>query len=510
MTSLAAIVERAPDRPALIMGTSGEAVSFRDLEDASNRFAQLLRARGLVAGDGIAVLLENHPRYFEVMWGAKRTGLYSTTINFHLNVPEVAYIVDDCSARLVVSSERLGPVAEGLTEHVVPRLEHRLMIGRPVQGWAPYELTVAELRAVPVVDEAEGQLMLYSSGTTGRPKGIRRPLPGVAFGEAPEPVGPFADALGIGDGDVYLCPAPLYHAAPIVWSMNAQTRGATVVVMERFDPEEALALIERHRVTHAQFVPTMFVRMLKLDDDIRQRYDVSSLRGVVHAAAPCPPDVKRRMIDWFGPIVSEFWSSTEAAGGTWVDAEDWLAHPGTVGRPFMGELHIRDDDGNELASGEVGVVWAKSPLDFEYHNDEATTAEAHNDHGEVTVGDMGYIDTDGYLYLTDRKSFMIISGGVNIYPQEVENLLIGHPQVADVAVVGVPNDDLGEEVKAVVQPVTWTSAGPELEATLIDFCRRHLAPFKCPRSVDFERELPRLDTGKLYKRAIRDPYWSAR
>jgi long-chain acyl-CoA synthetase len=351
--------------------------------------------------------------------------------------------------------------------------------------------------------------MLYSSGTTGRPKGIRRPLDLAPMGQGLPGAVPFLRALGLQDGGVYLTPAPLYHAAPLAWSLGAQRLGATVVVMERFDPVDMLRLIERHRVTHVQLVPTMFVRMLKLPEADRKRFDLSSLAAAVHAAAPCPVDIKRQMIDWWGPIISEYYSATEGSGATFLDSEEWLAHPGSVGRPMLGEAHIVDEDGTELPPGETGTIYFSGGNPFEYHNDPQKTADTKDRRGWSTVGDVGYLDGDGYLYLTDRKTFMIISGGVNIYPQEAENVLVGHPKVMDVAVIGVPNPDLGEEVKAVVQPVDWNDAGDDLASELLEYCRAHLSGFKCPKSIDFEPELPRLDSGKLYKRQLRDRYWAS-
>ncbi|MCU1367970.1 MAG: putative fatty-acid--CoA ligase, partial [Ilumatobacteraceae bacterium] len=359
----------------------------------------------------------------------------------------------------------------------------------------------------PVADECEGDFMLYSSGTTGRPKGIRRAMTFPPLGQPLRGVTPMLQGLGLHAGSVYLTPAPLYHAAPLAWSMGAQRLGATVVVMEHFDAEACLDLIDRHDITHGQFVPTMFVRMLKLADDVRAGHDLSSLVAVVHAAAPCPVDVKRAMIDWWGPIVNEYYSSTEGAGITWITSAEWLERPGSVGRAIAGQPVILDDDGRELPNGEIGTVWFRGGMTFEYHNDPLKTAEAQDGSGRATVGDVGYLDDDGYLFLTDRKAFMIISGGVNIYPQEAENVLISHPKVFDVGVIGVPDTEMGETVKAVVQPVRWTDAGPELEAELLAHCREHLAAFKCPRSIDFDRELPRLDTGKLYKKELRARYW---
>ena len=502
------IARRAPDRPAVVMGGTGETITFRELDERSSSLAQVFRARGLERGATVAILLENNPRFLEVAWAAQRTGLYYTAINWHLTPDEAAYIVRDCGATALVSSLRLAPLATALTAEVVPDVRHRLMVDGADGRWESYEEALAAQPTEPIAEECEGDFMLYSSGTTGRPKGIQRPLTFPPMGQGLPGAVPFLRALGLEDGGVYLCPAPLYHAAPLAWSTAAHRLGATVVVMERFDPVEALALIEQHRVTHAQFVPTMFVRMLKLPEAERHRHDHSGLRAVVHAAAPCPVEVKRQMIDWWGPIVSEYYSATEGIGATFITAPEWLAHPGSVGKPMLGIAHILDDSGDELRSGEIGTIWFEGGLRFEYHNDPDKTASTMNEKGWATVGDVGYVDDDGYLYLTDRKTFMIISGGVNIYPQEIENLLVTHPKVMDVAVIGVPNDDLGEEVKAVVQPVEWDDAGPALGQELVELCRLHLAAYKCPRSVDFEPGLPRLDTGKLYKRLLRDRYWA--
>jgi long-chain acyl-CoA synthetase len=375
------------------------------------------------------------------------------------------------------------------------------------EGYEPYEDRIAEQPPTPIEDESEGLDMLYSSGTTGRPKGIRLPLPEVPVG-SPTPVLALSQALyGFGEDSVYLSPAPLYHSAPLRFTMAVHRLGATVVVMEHFDPLEFLRLIERHRVTHTQVVPTMFVRLLKLDPAERERYDLSSLKACVHAAAPCPVPIKEQMIEWWGPIIHEYYAGTEGNGFTAINSEDWLDHKGSVGRALVGEIHIVGEDGSERGPGEPGTIYFGGGAEFEYHNDPEKTASSRDDRGWSTLGDVGYLDDDGYLYLTDRKAYMIISGGVNIYPQEAENVLTMHPKVADVAVIGVPNEEFGEEVKAIVQPMDMADAGPTLERELIDFCRQHLAGLKCPRSVDFEEELPRAPTGKLYKRLLRDRYW---
>ena len=504
----AAVAELTPDRPAVIMGTSGEVTTFRELDERSNRLAQLFRACGLRPGDRMAVFLENHPRFLEITWAAQRAGLGWTAVNSHLTVEEAAYIVDDCGAGLLVSSHRLSPVAGQLTPDRVPNVRSRLMIDGVVDGWEPFDDAVAEYPTDPVADECEGDMVLYSSGTTGRPKGIQRALTLAPMGEGPPLAVPLLQLIGFDDGGVFLSPAPLYHSAPVAWSMSAHRLGGTVVVMEGFDAGDALRLIEQHEVTHSQWVPTMFVRMLKLPAETRSSYDLSSHRGAAHAAAPCPVPVKQQMIEWWGPIIYEYYSSTEGVGATFIDSKDWLAHPGSVGKPMIGEPHILDEDGNELPSGEPGTVWFKGGVEFEYRNDPDKTAAAKDEYGYGyrTVGDVGYLDDEGYLYLTDRKAHMIIRGGANVYPQETENVLVMHPKVLDAAVIGVPDEDLGEEVKAVVQPADWDAAGPELEQELLAFCHEHLASYKCPRSVAFERQLPRLDTGKLYKQALREKY----
>jgi long-chain acyl-CoA synthetase len=370
---------------------------------------------------------------------------------------------------------------------------------------------LAGLPDTPIADEWLGTPMLYSSGTTGRPKGIIRPLPENPPSK-PLPLFDFLTGLWkYREGMIYLSPAPLYHSAPQAAVSLTIRAGGTAVIMEHFDPEQYLALVERHRITHSQLVPTMFSRMLKLPDEVRGRYDLSSLEIAVHAAAPCPIPVKRQMIDWWGPIIHEYYGATEGLGFTACDSAEWLAHPGTVGRVVLGELHVLDEEMRPTPKGQSGTLWFKTASPFEYFHDPEKTAEARSaDQTMSTVGDVGYLDDDSYLHLTDRATFMIISGGVNIYPQECENLLITHPKVADAAVFGVPNEDLGEEVKAVVQPMPGVAPGPALEAELIGFCRENLAHMKCPRSIDFQAELPRLPTGKLYKRLLREAYWGGK
>jgi long-chain acyl-CoA synthetase len=493
----------------VIMADSGVTVTYSELDERSKRFAQLLHAAGLRPGDHMAVMLENHPRYFEVYWGAQRSGLYTTPINWHLKPDEAGYIIANCGATALVTSKALGDLASQLDPYLAD-VGVRLVVDGPVPGFDRYEESIAQYPAEPLADETEGSYMFYSSGTTGRPKGIKPSIAPQSFGAGGGPLIMLIQHMyGFTPETVYLCPAPLYHAAPSGWSTTAQRLGATVVVMEKFDAKRCLELIEQHKVTHAQFVPTHFVRMLKLPAAERNARDLSSLKMVVHAAAPCPVDVKRQMIEWWGPIVNEYYAGSEGNGFCAIDTEQWLAHPGSVGVPMLGKVHILDDDGNQQAPGEPGQIWFESDLKFEYHNDPDKTASAYNRRGWSSLGDIGYLDDEGYLYLTDRASHMIISGGVNIYPQEVENELTMHPAVVDVAVIGVPNADLGEEVKAVVIAADPAAAGEQLETELIGYCRSRLAHYKCPVSVDFVEELPRLPTGKLLKRQLRDRYWPA-
>ena len=499
-----------PDQPAIIMGASGETVSYGEFEARCNRVAHFLRAAGLRRGDHIAVFMENQPRLLEIEGGAERAGLYYTLINIYLAPDEVAYIVTNSRSRLLFSSAAQREVA-GAAAAQCPQLERLLMAGpgTPPAGWESYEAAVAGCPGDPIPDESLGAAMLYSSGTTGRPKGILRDLPEAAPSD-PLPVMDFVSAMfGFRKGMTYLNPAPLYHSAPQA-SVSASLRlGATTVVMEHFDAEQWLALVERYQVTNCQMVPVMFSRLLRLPDDVRARYDTSSLECIVHAAAPCPEHVKRGMIDWLGPIITEYYGATEANGFTFCDSAQWLAHPGTVGRPILGELLILDDEGRPCPTGADGTIWFRGATAFQYFQEPAKTADSRRDDGMTsTVGDVGHVDAEGYLYLTDRKSYMIISGGVNIYPQETENLLSSHPAVLDVAVIGVPNEEMGEEVKAVVQLANPADAGPDLAQELITYCRDRQAHFKCPKTVDFVPDLPRSPTGKLYKRVLRDAYWA--
>jgi acyl-CoA synthetase (AMP-forming)/AMP-acid ligase II len=502
------IAAESPDKIAYVMAETGQTVTYRELERTSNQGAHLFRALGLKRGDHIAILLENHPRFLQICWAAQRSGLYFTAISWRLQQSEVEYIVNNCEARVFITSHARASVVEPLADRM-PNVLRRFMLDDTIAGYESWEAALADQPADPIADESEGASMLYSSGTTGYPKGVKRPLPTEPYGSVPG-LSVLGALYGADRDSIYLSPAPLYHAAPLGFTMTCLRQGTQVVVMEHFEPEAALRFIERYRVTHSQWVPTMFVRMLKLAPEVRARYDVSSLRCAIHAAAPCPVPIKEQMIDWWGPVLFEYYAGTEGNGFVQLNSAEWLAHKGSVGRPLNCELHICDDDGNEVPVGESGTIWFGGGGQFEYHNDPEKTAGSRHPRGWTTLGDVGYLDEDGYLYLTDRKHFMIISGGVNIYPQEAENVLITHPAVVDVAVFGVPNEEFGEEVKAVVQPRDMAEAGAELAYELMVYCRERLSHIKCPRSIDFRAELPRHPTGKLYKRLLKDEYWSAR
>lgn len=496
----------AAQSPALI--TDDGVISFGELYGRSQSVAAALHEAGLRRGDGVALVLPNRPEFFEITWGCQLSGLYYTAVNTHFTPDEVAYVIGDSEAKAVFVDVSMTELVAHIRS-VNPGVGIHVVVGGEVAGWHSYERALAGAKQAPA--HADGSEMLYSSGTTGRPKAVRRPLPADGNGSWAQAVLEMAliHKYGMTPSSVYLSPAPLYHAAGVNYTMAVNRVGAASIIMGKFDAEAVLQLIETHRVTHAQFVPTMFVRMLKLPESTRRKYDVSSLQCVIHAAAPCPVDVKHQMMDWFGPIIHEYYGGTEGFAGTTIGPLEWLAHPGSVGIP-MTTVHVVGEDGAELPVGESGELFFEGGPDFEYFKDPAKTASVYNERGWRTLGDMGRIDADGYLYLTDRSTFMIVSGGVNIYPQEVENLLIMHPKLVDAAVFGVPNDEFGEEVKAVVQPAAGIAPGPELEADLIGYCRTHLATYKCPRTIEFDAQLPRDPNGKLYKRRIRDKYWQGR
>jgi long-chain acyl-CoA synthetase len=498
--------------PAFIMAGSGESVSYAEYEARTNRLAHLLRAQGLRRLDHYAVYMENNSRYLEACGAGERAGLYYTCVNSYLTPDELAYILQNSESQLLVTSREKLEVARQALESC-PKVKRCLVVdGGADEGiFVDFERAAGAFPATPIADEWLGTPMLYSSGTTGRPKGILRPLPENPPSE-PLPLFHFLHKLWrYREEMIYLSPAPLYHSAPQAAVSLTIRSGGTAIIMERFDPEAFLSLIEKYRVSHSQLVPTMFSRLLKLPDDARTKYDLSSLEIAIHAAAPCPVQVKEQMIEWWGPIIHEYYGATEGLGFTACDSAEWLAHRGSVGRVLLGDLHILDANMKPAPKGKPGEIWFKTATPFEYFNDPARTAATRSADGTMsTVGDVGYVDDDGFLHLTDRSTFMIISGGVNIYPQECENLLITHPKVADAAVFGVPNEDLGEEVKAVVQLMPGQEPGPAMAQELIDFCGKSLARQKLPRSIDFTDALPRLPTGKLYKKALRDRYWGER
>ena len=494
-----------PQRAAIVDAATGEVRTYSDLAWRSMRIAQLMQGAGLGVGDHVAIMAANEAVFLEVCWAALRSGLYLSTINVSLTGTEAAYIVADSGARAVVIDARYADVAGEIMRERAGALSAVWTLNGSLPGCVELDVAVAAAADVPIA-ETEGSLMLYSSGTTGRPKGIIRPLSGLPAGTS-NPMAAFMQRLEMDESIVYLCPAPLHHAAPIGYSMTTQRVGGTVVLMDHFEPEAMLAAIERYRITHVQLVPTMFVRLLKLAPEVRARYDLSSLRRVVHAAAPCPPDVKRAMIEWWGPIVDEYYSGTEGIGITYITSPEWLAHPGSVGQPILGEVHILDESGGEVQPGQIGTVYFSSGQPYTYHGEVAATADRSTATGWGTLDDVGWVDTDGYLYLTDRRTYMIVTGGVNIYPKEAEDALITHPAVLDVAVIGIPEAELGEVAHAIVQLVDPAAATPALADELVAFCRARLAHFKCPRGVEFTTLLPRQENGKLYKKALREPYW---
>jgi len=513
LTTVANFAAKDPDRPAVIYGNGDAIETYGELEQRSRQIALALREKGLKPGDGVVALLGNQEGFFDVYWACFRSGLFFTPVNWHLAEREIEYVVDNCDAKVFITSSQFEDMAASVAQKV-PALKLRISIDKKFDGFEDLQDLVAEIAPdAPFENQLEGSMMLYSSGTTGFPKGVRHPLPNKAAGD-PAAVGTTIGMMmlfGMDEGERYICPAPLYHAAPLAFSTAQHRMGSTVVLMERFDPEDALRMIQDQKVTASQWVPTHFKRLLSLPDEVRSKYDLSSLKLAIHAAAPCPVPVKHAMIEWWGEIIQEYYAGTEG-GGTLIRSEEWLSHPGSVGRHWAGgTIHILDDEDNEIESpGREGAIYFEAPPDpaarFKYYKDDEKTANTYRDN-LFTIGDIGYLDEEGFLFLTDRKSHMIISGGVNIYPQETENHLTSHAKVADVAVIGVPNEEMGEEVKAVVVPSDAAAAGEALRDELMEYCRAGIAHYKCPRSIDFVTELPRLPNGKLLKRKLREQYW---
>ena len=496
-----------PHEPAVIMAATDTVITWADLDARSNQVAHLLRDSGLQRGDHMAIVMDNDERFLEIAWAGLRSGLYVTAINWHLTADEASYIVNDCEAKVVFTTDAIAEVAAGMVEQT-PNVRRRLMTGDAIEGHEALVPAIVDHPTTPIADESAGETMLYTSGSTGRPKGVLAHLPEVT----PWQVSPDHPAVanvpnpyGFGTDTVYLSPAPLYHAAPLGFCRRVHFRGGALVVMDRFDARRALSTIERYGVTHSQWVPTMFVRLLEIPEEERATYDLSSHRCAIHAAAPCPVPVKQQMIEWWGPIIEEYYAGSEAVGATRITSEEWLAHPGSVGK--ANGIAVLDENDDELPAGQEGAIHFIPIRSIEYKGDPDKTAEAHSKQGYVSIGDIGYVDDEGYLFLTDRKSFMVISGGVNIYPRESEDVLIMHPAVADVGVFGIPHPDLGETVHAAVQLQPGVEGTDELVEELLAYCREHLTTYKCPRTLDFHDELPRLPTGKLYKHQLRKPYW---
>ncbi len=495
-----------PDKPAYIMAGSNQVITNLQLEERSNKCAHMFREMGLNIGDNIAIFMENNCQFLEICCAASRAGLIYTPISSFLKIAEIEYIVNNSRAKLFITSEAKSAIASKLID-LMPNVATRLIVGEVIDGYSSYEEMIAQHPVTPIDDQMAGMDMLYSSGTTGRPKGVKMTYEPLPYGEITDSVKGILALFNITKKTIYLSPAPLYHAAPLRFCMWVLYAGGTVIVMEKFDALKSMELIEKYKATHSQWVPTMFVRMLKLLEEERNSYDVSSMKIAIHGAAPIPIPVKEKMISWWGPVLVEIYAGTEGNGLTYITSKDWLSHKGSVGRAVLGKVHILNENGDELPLGEPGVIYFSDGPEFEYYDDSEKTAASRSSQGWSTLNDVGYMDKENFLYLTDRTTNMIISGGVNIYPQETENILVMHPKVMDAAVIGIPNDVYGEEVKGIIQPRDTTDAGLDLERELIAYCHSKLSKLKCPVSIDFEAKLPRTPTGKLLKRLLKERYW---
>jgi len=508
MSAVQRWARRHPSKAALIMADSGSVLSYAELDRRADRAARWLVSRGLQAGDCVAILLDNNPHMLEIAWAARRAGLYYAPINNHLAPPEAAFILKDCGARVLIASGATLPLARAMKEDAGAREVAAVLLDAQAPGFTRYDDELARVDDGAVLPQRPlGRDMLYSSGTTGRPKSIRRPLVLHAERDCPDrDFETWRQQFGFDENTVYLSTAPFYHAAPLRYLMRTFMCGGTCVAMGRFDPERALAAIEQYRVTHSQWVPTMLSRLLQLPPQTRQRYDISSMRVAIHAAAPCPPHVKEAMLDWWGDILYEYYGGSEGIGVTCIGPREWRAHKGSVGQAKLGVIHIVDDEGNALPPHQIGTIYFSGAAGFEYHNDPEKTLQAYNAQGWATYGDVGYVDEEGYLYLSDRRADLVLCGGVNLYPMEIENVLLAHPAVADAGVIGVPDADMGEVPLAIVHLHEPQAADAAMVRQLITHCRENLGRLKLPRRVVFEGPLPRLHTGKLLRRALKERF----
>lgn len=502
----------ARSKIALVDGTSGESVTHAEFDDRIIRLSSWLISQGIEPGDSVCVVLENRIEFVELCLACREAGAYFVPISTHLTASEIAYILNDCGAKVLITSKKMLGLESGVSRVALGSETCKVLIDDVREGWIAYRdtfVTSSEIR--PIEKRPVGRELLYSSGTTGYPKGIRRPLrdrapDGVSDVEFENWNNTIGIALGFDQDVVYLSTGPLYHASPLRFLLRTLQFGGTAVIMRKFDAEAALALIERHQVTHSQWVPTMFTRLLALPNKCKRKYSTSSLKAAIHAAAPCPKDVKLAMLDWWGDVIYEFYAGSEAIGASVIGPRDWRMRPGSVGRAVVGEIHVIDEAGMELPPGEIGTVYFSGVAGVSYHNDPERSRDLYNDRGWATYGDMGHVDADGYLYLSDRRADLIVSGGVNIYPQEVENALARSPRVADVAVIGVPDPDFGEVPKAIVQLSPTQVADRDTAEALLRDCCDELARPKLPRTVVFVEAIPRSESGKLLRRLLKEQY----